>query len=272
MKLGYRRSDYFDAKVKVPITITLSKQTPHILICGKSGSGKSIATRYYIYNMLVSNESRVFISDYKSGEEYELLEGSPAYASGETAIQMIMDFYDFFTEIRNNHIKLKHHYSLVIEEYFGLLVYASNISKTLKSELMSKIGEMLAVSRGLNLGIILTIQRADSSNFSAGAREQFQCVISFGRCSAEQFKMLGYSNELDANPTNTYKAGQALALIDNQDSIHEIIVPWITNPDKMCISIRKYLDSQPDIQTLIQTAATGRQEVQQDESSECIGG
>ena len=105
--------------MKVPVNITLAKQTSSILIAGKSGSGKSLSARWYLWQLLSSGESAVYISDYKAGEEYEAFEGSPAYASGQDAIQMILDFYDFFTEIRRRRIRLKKHYTLFIEEYLA---------------------------------------------------------------------------------------------------------------------------------------------------------
>lgn len=258
MILGYRKKDYMNYDgLKVPVKISLPKKDSNILIAGKSGSGKSLTARWYLYQMLSNKESFTVIADYKGGEEYEMFEGSNSYASGSDAIQMIDDFYDFFTEIRKKKVRLKHHYTLFIEEYFGLLTYAETQSKKLKTELMSKIGELLAVSRGLNLGIVLCIQRADSSNFSAGSREQFQVVLSFGRCSAEQFRMLGFSNELEENPTSVYKPGQGLVLIDGQDSVQEILAPLIRNPDDMCRGIRSYLDRQPDIPSLTRAVAEG---------------
>ncbi|RAZ00903.1 hypothetical protein DK853_54495, partial [Klebsiella oxytoca] len=66
------------------------------------------------------------------------------------------------------------HYTLFIEEWFGLLTYAETKSKSLKVELMSKVGEILAVGRGLNIGLLLCVQRADAALFSSGSREQFQ--------------------------------------------------------------------------------------------------
>ena len=124
-------------------------------------------------------------------------------------------------------------------------------------ELMSKVGEILAVGRGLNIGLLLCVQRADAALFSSGSREQFQCVISFGRCSAEQFRMLGFSNEMEENPTGTYKPGEALVLIDGQESVQEMLVPLIKNPDTLCRRIREYLDRQPDICSLTRAIAGG---------------
>lgn len=257
MILGYHLKDYLEYQAKVPISIALERKTSSVLLAGKSGSGKSLSSRWYIWEMLSSGESMVFLCDYKAGEEYEAFEGSPSYASGNAAIQMVFDFYDFFTTVREKRIRLQKHYTLFIEEWMGLLSYTETQSKKLKTEVMSKVGELLAVSRGLNLGVFLTVQRADAHLFDSGSREQFQCVLSFGRASAEQFRMLGFSGELEQNPTINYKPGQALALIDGQDGVQEIIVPRITNPAGLCRGIRSYLDMQPDIPSLSRAAAGG---------------
>ncbi len=257
MILGYDLGDWKQFGIKNSVEITLPKKTSNILIAGKSGSGKSLSARWNVWQLLHTRESLVYIADYKAGEEYEAFEGSPSYASGEQVFNMIDSFYQFFTEVRNGRIRLKKHYTIFVEEYFGLLTYAENQSKKLKTELMAKIGEILAVGRGLNIGIMLCVQRADSALFTSGTREQFQCVCSFGKCSAEQFRMLGFNGELESNPTSRYKAGEALALIDGQDSIREIKVPLIKNEDRLCQQIRYYLDKQPTISDLIRAVAKG---------------
>ena len=258
MKIGYDAELKKGYQIKMPVCVTLSKKTSHLLIAGKSGSGKSLSARWYLYQMLHDRESRVYIADYKAGEEYEALEGSLSYASGEDAFQMVLDFYGLFQEIRKKRIRPSQHYTLFIEEWFGLLTYAEGRDKKLKAELMSMVGEILAVGRGLNFGVMLCVQRADASLFNTGTREQFQAVICFGRCSAEQFRMLGFSGELEENPTGRYQAGQALALIDGQDAVREILVPWITNEEVMCRKIRNMLDKQPDLPSLLRAVAERR--------------
>lgn len=258
MILGYLFKEYKEYGIKIPVSITIPKKNSNILIAGKSGSGKSLTTLYYLYKLLVTGESVVYIADYKAGEEYEVFEDSKSYASGANAIQMIKDFYELFTLIRQNKIRKHKHYTLVVEEYFGLLTYAESQSKKLKTEIMEMVGEMLSVSRGLNMGLIVNIQRADASAFTSGARDQFQVVISFGRCSTEHFKMLGFSGELEENPTIHYKSGQALVLVDGQDSVYEIIVPLIKNSNTMCKWALKYLNMQPDIPSLIRSIGEDR--------------
>ena len=151
MIIGYDKEDFQEFGVKNPVNIVLPKKTSSILVAGCSGSGKSLSMLFYIWQVLKSRESYVFISDYKGGEEYESFEGSPSYASGEDAFQMIDAYHEFFEAIRKNRIRLQQHYMLVIEEWFGLLTYAENQSKKRKTELMAKVGEILAVGRGLIL-------------------------------------------------------------------------------------------------------------------------
>lgn len=256
MILGYDRNDWERFSIKNPIQVKIGKNISSILIAGKSGSGKSLSVRWYIWQLLREQESLVSIADYKAGEELPF-EGLSSYASGEKAFDMINDFYQFFTEVRSRKLRLQQHYTLFIEEWFGLLTYAENQSKKLKTELMAKIGEILAVGRGLNIGIMLCVQRADASHFSAGMREQFQVVNCMGRCSTEQFRMLGFNGELESNPTSRYGAGEALVLIDGQESIKEIKVPFIKNEEVLCDQIRHYLHHQPSLPKLIRAVAGG---------------
>ena len=102
----------------------------------------------------------------------------------------------------------------------------------------------------------------DPSYFSAGTRDQFQVVISFGRCSAEQFRMLGFHGELEENPTANYKSGQALVLVDRLGSNpadHRF--PGSLDQKELCQQIRYLLDRQPDLTALYRAAAEGRSTV-----------
>lgn len=252
MILGFLKNEYQESGIEVPCKLILGTNIAHILIAGKSGSGKSLSLCWYLYQILYKRETTVYISDYKGGTEYEVFEGSPSYASGLRAFEMIDNYYHFFTYVRTNHIWLPRHYTLVVEEWLGLLTYAETQDKKLKASLMAKVGEILAVGRGLNIGLILCVQRADASLFSNGAREQFQAVMAFGRTSSEHFRMLGFSNEMEQNPTGAYKPGQALCMIDGQDEPFEIIVPYVKNPEVMNRLSRRMLDRQTGLDGLLQ--------------------
>lgn len=251
MNLGYALTDWTDFRVKNPVFTDLLKN-PHCLITGKSGSGKSQSFLWYAYHVLNSNESLLYLADFKTGKEYAPLKGSPSYSCADKAISMIQDYYSLYTEMRKQSDLDLPHITLAIEEWFGLLGYIEGVDKKKKADLMAKVGEILALGRGIGngIGIFLMVQRADSSNFSAGSREQFQNIISFGRLSKEQRLMLFAGEDLDF--TRNYKAGQGISLIDGQDGATEIIVPWVPEQDILLDRIRNFMDKQPSIQDLLQ--------------------
>jgi len=251
MIVGYNLLDWETFKFKNPVTTDL-KKNPHFLITGKSGSGKSQSFLWYAYHILQDTESLLYLSDFKSGKEYGLLKGSHSYSYADNAVSMIYEYYEFYTQMRKSSFSHIPHTTLVIEEWFGLLGYLESKDKKQKADIMSKVGEILALGRGIGngIGIFLMVQRADSSNFSAGSREQFQNIVSFGRLSKEQRLMLFAGEDLD-NSKN-YKSGQGIVLIDGQGDASEIIVPWVPEQDILLQRIKTYMDRQPSIRDLLQ--------------------
>lgn len=251
MILGYSLSDWVEYGIKTPINTNLIKN-PSCLIAGKSGSGKSRTFLWYTYGILKNRESLMYLTDFKAGREYTNLRKCSSYSYADSAIVMIRNYYDLYCNMRKTDSLNFPHITLAIEEWFGLLTYLETIDKKLKAEIMSKVGEILALGRGIGngIGIILLIQRADSNNFASGSgsREQFQNICCFGRISKEQKGMLFSGEDIDMN--KNYPAGQGLAMIDGQGSVQEIIVPQIVNQDKLLSKIYSYLDNQPTIQEL----------------------
>lgn len=258
MILGYDLTEWELYRQRIPVETEIQK-LPHLLLTGKSGSGKSQSFLWYAYHVLKDNETLLFLADFKQGQEYKGLIGSPSYASADDAVSMILDYYKLYTLMRKSpHLSVPH-ITLVIEEWFGLLGYIESQDKKSKNDLMSKVGEILALGRGIGngIGIFLMVQRADSSNFSSGSREQFQNIVSYGRLSKEQKTMLFTDSEIFNDGIRNYKPGQGVALIDGQGDAVEIIVPWVPEQDRLLQKIREYMDNQPSIQELIQqTEAT----------------
>ena len=67
MIIGYDAELWQKYHVRMPVCITLPKKTSNILVAGKSGSGKSLSARWYLFHMSYNRESRVYIADYKAG-------------------------------------------------------------------------------------------------------------------------------------------------------------------------------------------------------------
>lgn len=251
MILGYDLETWGTYRQRAAVTTELSRN-PHCLITGKSGSGKSQSFLWYAYHILAEQESLLYLSDFKQGKEYRTLQGCVSYSCADGAVSMIQDFYRLYSVMRQSLAPSLPHVTLVIEEWFGLLGYIEGQDKKKKADLMAKVGEILALGRGIGngIGVILMVQRADSSNFSAGSREQFQNILSFGRLSREQKGMLFTDCEIFDEGIRNYKPGQGVALIDGQGDAVEIIVPWVPEQTRMLQRIRQYMDMQPSIQEL----------------------
>lgn len=251
MILGYSLIDWEEYGIKVPVITNLTKN-PHCLITGKSGSGKSLSFLWYAYQILENGESLIYFADFKAGKEYTDLRTCSSYSYADNAIEMIRNYYDLYCNMRKLNSPNIPHITLAIEEWFGLLTYLETTDKKLKVEIMSKVGEILALGRGIGngIGIILLIQRADSINFVSGSREQVQNTVCFGRISKEQKGMLFSGEDIDIN--KNFSAGQGLAMVDGQGNVQEIIVPQIANPKALLSRIYSYIDNQPTLIELIE--------------------
>lgn len=260
MEIGKDLQEFRDVGISLPIVINLRK-SPHLLLTGRSGSGKTQAGAYYMAKAMASAESYFFISDYKADCQYRHLQGSFNYSTDEEAVQIIEDYYSLFTAIRENHVypDSTTHYTLLVEEYFGLLNYVEiKCGKKAKADLMGKIAELLAVARSFQFGVWISVQRAAAELFASGARDNLQTIIALGRIGKETRSML-FSGEVLPEKTN-YSAGQGLVLTDGQCAVREIFVPYIQAQDKMMTQIRRVLDRQPTLTDLFAAVAKGQSE------------
>lgn len=196
-----------------PFNVDL-KTHPHFLICGGSGSGKSVFL-LYLLNQLLDTNIQLYIGDFKGSGDFATL--SPKYAEFEQCIGLIEEFYDKYQFIKQN--KTGEHILLIFDEYAGFLVWLESIDKKKATEIKGKIAEILMQGRALAGGgsawFWCICQRADSNYFSNGARENFMCSIGFSRLSKESKTMLGFYVE-DIPEDYEPCTGKALISVDGQ--------------------------------------------------------
>lgn len=194
-------------EVNVPVKITL-KNHVHWLICGGSGSGKSVIT-LYILNQLISYATEIFIADFKNTKDYEGI--TSKYAVGIECISLFLDFYREYEKIKAG-IK-KGRIWFLWDEMAGNLIWQEMQDKKICQEIKNKMGEVLMMGRELaggSAGIISILQRPDSSNFSIGSRENYHVKILLGVSSVESRKMMGFlSDEIPKD----FKAGVGKGII-----------------------------------------------------------
>lgn len=228
MKWGYR----VGSGVNTPLPIKLEvKSHCHALITGGSGSGKSWTLIYLIGSLLQENEAvDIFLLDFKGSRDFLFLEKYQHYYAGDDCYQGVMDYYENFCISRRSGEQHKRAL-LIFDEYPAACAYFTAKDKQDKtkfaSEMMNAIGEILMLGRGVckGYGIWIVTQRADSSLFANGSRDNFMIFLGLGRMSKEQKGMIFAGEDV---PNKIYSVGEGCLLADGFP-LYEVKFPKIKN-------------------------------------------
>lgn len=225
MIYGYDLALYKEFGVKVGISLSESIYS-NALITGSSGSGKSLSVLYLMGSLLHSTpETIVFICDFKNSNDFNFLSSYEYYYQGENCYQGIMEYYSRFVHARKEGINKR--YVIVVDEYPAFLIHLETMDKLNKThqakDILSAVSSLLMMGRGVGFGLWVVTQRADSSWFSSGSRQNFMIICVLGRLYREEQLML-MSGEII--PDRIYQPGQGLLLADGQ-SLREVTFPWI---------------------------------------------
>ncbi len=226
MNWGYKSESlgYYPQK----ITLDIASHC-HALITGSSGSGKSYALLYLIGILLKYNPNIVlYFLDFKNSKDFEFLKEYQHYYNGDSCYQGILDYYTCFCDARKNGENTQR-YLLIFDEYPAFINYLTTKDKLEKSKncsnVLSAVSEILMLGRGISFGIWIVTQRADSSLFSNGARDNFMIVLGLGRMSKEQKGMVFSEEDI---PDKIYHQGEGILLADGYP-IQEVTFPRIRN-------------------------------------------
>ena len=230
MKYGYDLAIFEEYGVKVSVNLNLGTHC-HALVTGASGCGKSWTLLYLIGSLLHSNpETIIFLCDFKGSQDFDFLHSYKYYYKGTNCYNGIMEYYERFNQAREK-CSDGARYILIVDEYPALVSYLEardKLNKTMQSKvILSAISEILMMGRGTGngFGFWCVTQRADSSWFNSGSRDNFMLIISLGRLSREQGIMLFSGEEI---PDRIYKPGQGLLFADGQ-ALREVAFPLIKN-------------------------------------------
>lgn len=228
MTFGYFRQYFEEYGLAIPINLEIATY-PHALITGGSGSGKSITLLFLLGKLLQAYpDIIVYFCDFKNSDEFSFLKGYPFYFAGKNCYQGVMEYYKQFTKCREKGSNRKR-YILIFDEYPAFLNYLQMKDKAEKTkfanDVLGAVAEILMLGRGIQFGIWLVTQRADSTLFSNGARDNFMVVIGLGRLSKEQKNMIFAGQELS---DTIMGAGEGMLLADGKE-IAEVKYPLISD-------------------------------------------
>ena len=201
----------------LPIKIDFSK-APHLLLSAPSGSGKTYALKF-ILKQLATHNGLIYLCDFK-GIDFIEMQNCKRYFKHTAVAEGITEVFNILQERMQNPQLDNRPIYLVIDEWGGFL---SSTPKKQQEDFKQKLASILMLGRGANVFVILLMQRADSSNFLSGARDNFGNVLALGRLSKEAIRMLfpDYSDLIQPKPR-----GRGYILSEGQ-SLKELIIPRI---------------------------------------------
>lgn len=174
----------------------------HGALVGSSGSGKSIALLYLIYQLLsIEMPIEITICDPKSSGDFVGIVPPDNFATGiKNSVMMIDKFYESFLNTCENNNKLQ---LLLIDEYPGLIntipdLIGGKEGKAAAERLKSKIASIFMMSRSKRMGIWLIMQRPSASLFntsiSNGCLDNLMFVLNMGKLYTQTHVSL-FANE-----------------------------------------------------------------------------
>lgn len=237
LQLGY------NLLTEQPITAELT-ETGHLCCVGGTGSGKSVATLYFLYQLLKNYSAELSVADFKKSGDYAGV--TEKFAEFEEVTELIEDFYMEFEKTPENNPMVK---ILLIDEYAGYIIWLTQNDKKKAEEIKRKISNVLMLGRSRHCIVWCIQQRISASLFPAGigAIDNFQICIGLGRLSVESRKSLFAGEHLeDAEFEEKYhpKTGQGLILIDGQE-LKPIQIPYISDKEKLKALLVKLANESP---------------------------
>ncbi|WP_075721087.1 hypothetical protein [Roseburia sp. 499] len=240
---GYLKEPFSKYGLAIPIKLGIASY-PHALITGASGSGKTQALLFLLGKLLQNiPDIVVYLCDFKNSEDFSFLKGYTHYYTGKDCYQGIMEYYQCFSDTRENG-SIKNRSILICDEYPAFVNYLQMQDKQNKTKyatiVLNSVAEILMLGRGINFGIWIVTQRADSTLFSNGARDNFMVIVGLGNLSKEQKGMVFSGQEI---PDTRFSAGEGMLLADSKE-IMEVKYPMIANVNDWKSHILRILQKQ----------------------------
>lgn len=236
IKIGY------NTMTEKPIKIDILA-TGQLCCVGGTGSGKSMAVLYLLYNTLkYAKEEKckieLYICDFKKSGDFKDITNN--FAEFDKITELIEQYYEEFERTSENSPIIK---ILLIDEYAGYMIWLSQNDKKKAEKIKSIISTILMLGRSRHCYAWCVQQRISANLFPTGigAIDNFQICLGMGRLSVESRKSLFAGEHLeDTEYEERYrpKTGQGLILIDGQD-IQPIQIPYIKDKERLKILLRK---------------------------------
>jgi DNA helicase HerA-like ATPase len=245
-----------DLGIKRKIYWHPARASPHVLVAGQSGSGKTKFLELFASRCVRDlHNCELFLADPKC-IDFAYIRGSPNFSentrfwSGEDSGRALEVFKASMMARVNQTDTTTHWKVLIFDEIAAFTLLQTDKKK--RSELQDIMASILLLGRGVRHVLIVGVQKALMEFFGTGGRSQFGTTILLGSTESdkEQVQMLmsPHKDVIQATPNSR---GQFWVTMDGE-GIRRGQTPWITKQNEVQNLIIEGLNrnAQNDVQNL----------------------
>lgn len=208
------------------------KKTPHLLLTGNTGSGKTQLAQYIIY-CLISQGVRVIYCDPKNDDDmrFFLCDKPVCYVTEENEIAKVVREVEEEVRLRQKDLD-----NMGLEEaefnpvylFFDELIAFSKIAnKKTYEEIARRLGAIVVTGRSKKIYAGLILQRPDTAFVEGAIRDNLGCKICMGQMSETAYKM-SFGSDFVHVRNYRREIGSGLILRQGVDTKpRELIAPFI---------------------------------------------
>lgn len=232
------------------------KSNTNIGIYGRTGTGKTIALQWYLFNALAKgcgsdDDTYLGIVDGKAADLYRIGELLHEELGEQVAVgsspQMLAKLSRKFIEIMDARFEIiKQNSSLNADAYdLGMMTPnflfvdelasirdscgSSKQGKELWNEILQNLGLIARKGRQAGCHLLLSTQDPNAENIPVELRNQISAVLYLGNPGSDRLRMAFSMCELENVPTVSDRKGEALFYADGLNSVEPVltIVPFV---------------------------------------------
>jgi len=220
-------------------------QSPHVLWCGRTASGKSVAAKILLARtiLLAPQELQpveITVIDPKEDIDFEYLDGLPRFYRGEEAPQGFNDFFDSYTERKEKRDLTQNLKILFVDEFASMVSLIDD--KKEREAAQKKLSLLLMLSRSRRFSVQMATQQPSARIFGeagSASREQFGQICLLGDSGAETQQMLFDGDSREKIKQYGSIGGRGVGWLSTNGGIaRPVRVPFVENMDKLNAVIR----------------------------------